>query len=207
VRSNIYLPELVPTDYGFAATVAIPPGTTQVLFSYQARGTGGSFDLSRVALYTVSDLSVLSNVSGGAPPLKIESDRLERTGTVSIGKKSYARWSSTTRFEPGDSIPITAVVEAPISSWLIGGAIAGLTLMAGLAAWAWMRRARRSDEPASDKRTPEPRTKDDLLVAIAELDLAYQGGEVGKETWARRRAELKARMQQPGAPTAPEHAP
>jgi hypothetical protein len=209
VRSDIYLPELVPTDYGFAATVAIPPGTTQILFSYQAHGAGGSFDLSHTALYTVAEMSVLADISAQADaPIAVKSDRFERAGTVPIGTKRYARWTSTSRFEPGDTIPIEAVAQARLSSWLLVGAVAGLTLIGSLGAWAWTRRRPRRAPKAPDEQRPEPETKDDLLIAIAELDLAYQAGEMTKKTWTDRRSALTTRIADgASAPTASERAP
>jgi hypothetical protein len=43
----------------------------------------------------------------------------------------------------------------------------------------------------------EPRTlegRDDLIAAIAELDLRHEAGEISSEQWAKRRAELKSRV-------------
>jgi hypothetical protein len=61
------------------------------------------------------------------------------------------------------------------------------------------RRARRS----SGERTPAvhvDESRDDLLVAIARLDLQYRNGELDDLTWSARRAELKARLAEHKSP-------
>src|SRR5919106_1397578 len=82
--------------------------------------------------------------------------------------------------------------QADNDSALILGAIAFGGLLLVILALALARRRARRPAPAQPP-TPSD-TRDDLLVAIARLDLDYRNGKIEHEEWDARRAELKSRL-------------
>jgi len=183
VDSDIDVPEIVEADFGFAVTVAIPPGETQMTFAYTVRGTGGSYDLSRVALYPIADYNV--HVTD---PLEISSNRLEGGGEVTVpGSGRYRKWSAAD-IEAGDPIQVIAVAHGENSAWLIAG-IAGAVMIGG-GGLAYILVRRRRPSPA----VQETRSRDDLVVEIARLDLRYRAGEMSAQEWTVERDELKKRL-------------
>jgi hypothetical protein len=184
VDSDIDVPEIVEADFGFAVTVAIPPGETQMTFAYTVRGTGGSYDLSRVALYPIADYNV--HVTD---PLEISSNRLEGGGEVTVpGSGRYRKWSATA-IEAGDPIQVIAVAHGENSAWLIAGIAGAVMIVGGGLAYILVRRRRPS--PA----VQETKSRDDLVVEIARLDLRYRAGEMSEEEWTAERDGLKKRLQ------------
>ena len=191
VGTDIEVPEIVPTDFGFAATVALLPGESTITYRYQVQGTGGSFDLGRVALYRIEEVTLLA-----AEPLEVRTDRLEQSGEATIEGQRYTKWSSANPLEPGDRIQMIVVAEAGSSVAVIGGAaLVGAAIVAAVAlGLVRMRRASRGGETEPDTGGP---VRSEVLVAIAELDLRHQAGELSDGEWERRRSALKARLGPP----------
>jgi hypothetical protein len=118
-------------------------------------------------------------------PLRIESNRLDEDGEQTIEGKEYRRWSAADDLDPGDQVQALAIADAGRSAGLIGGAVAlGLLAVGGLA-FALVRRAARR----------RARDRDDLVMEIARLDLAYQAGKLDRARWTERRAGLKAQLE------------
>jgi hypothetical protein len=188
VDASIDVPALVPQDYGFAATAAIPPGRTQITFSYRVAGGAGTFELSRVALYPTVQTSVYA-----VEPLEIRSDRLKPDGQRRVGRDLYRVWSTAGALDAGDSLPVLAVAEAGSQRSLIAGLGAAGAVIAGgvIVALVRRRRVRSASAPVA---APGPENRDDLLRAIAELDLRYEAGEVPPTDYNVARAELKSKL-------------
>lgn len=190
---SIDVPEIVSTSVGgFGLTVAIPPGTTALTFTYPLASSGGRIDLTRRALYPVLDLAVLAS-----PPLDIEGGALRRAGEVTLEGRTYRRWSAPTTVAAGDTVEAVAVAEAGSGPALWGGAVvaAALVVAAGVA----VRRRARSRRPGpGDEEVPRER----LLEAIAELDLLLRAGDIAEAEWSARRGALKSRLERArtGAP-------
>jgi hypothetical protein len=184
--SDIDVPEIAPADFGFAVTVAIPPGRTQMTFTYTVRGTAGNYDVTRVALYPVGEYNVHAT-----EPLDVSSNRLDASGEVTIGERRYRRWSAPMPIEAGDPIQVLAVARGEESAWLVAGIAAAILVIAGSVAFALGRR-RKTPQPSRPARTPS--TRDDLVGAIAELDLRYRAGEMSAEQWMQTRTGLKERL-------------
>jgi hypothetical protein len=188
VDASIDVPAIVPQDYGFAATAAIPPGRTQITFSYRVDGGAGTFELSRVALYPTVQTSVYA-----VEPLEIRSDRLKLDGQRRVGRDLYRVWSTAGALDAGDSLPVLAVAEAGSQGSLIAGLGAAGAVIAGgvIVALVRRRRVRSASAPVA---APGPENRDDLLRAIAELDLRYEAGEVPPTDYNVARAELKSKL-------------
>ena len=182
--SDLDMPEIVSVDQGFGTTVAFPPGETRTTFSYSVPGTGGSFDLSRPALYPTLELSIYA-----APPLDIESNRLVRGEGVTLEGKRYERWTAEDPLEAGDPLQALAIARAEASSVPLVATLAGLVL-AGLTI-ALVARSRRKPVPVAGR--------DELLAQVAQLDLDHEAGKVDGPEYEKRRATLVARIKQAGS--------
>lgn len=191
VDSDLEIPQLLPAEYGFAATIAIPPDEHQITYTYRVDGDGGSFDISRVALYPILEMTVHA-----ADPLRIESNRLQERGPVEVGDRTYDRWGTDETIDAGDELQALALAEA-------GGAELNAVLLVGLAAiaalaalgFALMRRRPRSRAPATIG-TAETDARSDVVAGIAELDLRYRAGEITQQAWAEQRAALKRELEE-----------
>ncbi|MFN2389584.1 MAG: carboxypeptidase regulatory-like domain-containing protein [Actinomycetota bacterium] len=194
IAADIDIPEIVPTDFGFGATVAIPPGDTQITFGYRVPGAGGgSFELSRTALYPILDVGVHAT-----PPLEVLSNRLEDDGRVTIGNTRYRRWSGEETVDAGDPIQLLAIARASVApNWmaaLVPIALA-LTVLTGFVVVRRRRWARQTPAVGTG-----PTARDALVAELARLDLRYESGELSREQWSVQRKTLKGRV--PGAPGA-----
>lgn len=189
--SDIDLPNLFSSEFGFAADAAIPPGKHKATFSYSVLGQGGSFDLSRNVLYPVVQFVVYAT-----DPLDVRSNRLVDDGSVTVGAKTYARFSSADPINAGDPVQVLAVVRATTPVGLIAGLIvAGVLLLAFLAFGLLRRRRRVTAPPPLPEEAPQPLgPRDALIEAIAKLDLEYQSGAVDEDAWRSRRALLRQEL-------------
>jgi hypothetical protein len=183
VRSDLDVPQIVRTDFGFAPTVAIPPGDLNFIYSYELEGSAGAYDFSRVALYPIIELAVF--VSGD---LTIESNRLVEDGTESVGGRSYDKWTATDYLDPGDSIAINVTQAEGGTLTIVAGAAALGLLLLTMGGYVLARRRRRSAIGTGPSR-------DDLLVAIAELDVRKESGELSTEEWTVARDKLKRELE------------
>lgn len=180
---------------GFGITSAIPPGEVDFTFSYQVEGTGGTFDLSRRALYTISELSVFA-----ADPLEVTANRLRERGRVELEGTTYRRFSSDSELDPADPVQILIVAEGGSATPLLVGLGAGLGVLVLLALFAFMRTKRERRVVRTEP--PPPRDRDELLAAIARLDLEFETGRLDEAEYRRRRADLKDRLSSAPEPVA-----
>jgi hypothetical protein len=177
-NASLDVPELVGTDFGFGITVALPPGESTFTYSYRVPADGLTYVLSKTALYPTADLLVFAG-----EPLEIASDRLRSDGTESVDDETYERWEAPGLIDAGDTVLIQATAEADIQWWPL--ALGAGVLIAGIAAAYVVKRKRPEAGPA-------PRSREELIGAIASLDVAFEAGKVEKEEWETQRAELKS---------------
>lgn len=186
--ADLDVPEAVEIQgVGFGITTAIPPGQVEFTFSYQLEGAGGTFDISRRALYEVSELSVFA-----ADPLEVTSNRLEARGEVDVEGTTYQEFTTPEDLDAADPIQILVVAEGGSSLPFVAGAAAGLSVALLTGFFAFRRTRRRKPRTATE--TDAIVTHDDLVAAIADLDLRFEAGNISQDDYARRRAELKARI-------------
>lgn len=191
LESSIAILNVVPTDFGAGVTSAIPPGETRITFSYRLPGLVGSYDLSRTALYRTRDVSVYA-----ADPLTVNSNRLVRSKAQRIGGETYRVWSTADPVEAGDPVQIMATAEAGAGPAVVGGIVGGvLVIVLGLLTAVRSLLKRRSQNDQEHSGIPverPPAAREDLVAAIAQLDLRYRSGEIAEADWRKRRAELKS---------------
>jgi hypothetical protein len=186
--SDLDIPELLNTETGVGITSAVPPDETRITFAYRLPVNTGQVDLSRRALYPILNLGVFAE-----PPFTIDSTRLTEDGEVTIEGETYTRYRSEESVTEGNSIPMIATAEGSTDTALVAGAAAAGTLVLVILVLVLIRRrSRRSSPERGPVRVEESR--DDLLVAIARLDLEYRNGQLDQESWSARRSELKARL-------------
>ena len=192
VDADIDVPQTVNIPgLGFGITSAIPPGQVSFTFTYQVEGQGGTYDLSRTAPYAISDLGVFAQ-----PPLEVTGNRLKDDGEVDIQNVTYSRWSSEDSIDPADPIQILIVAEGGSSMTLIGGLVAGLLALVVLAFVLFRRGKRKRTATPAGSNQPLIESRDDVITAIAELDLRHDNDEMNDDEWAAQRAALKARLEQ-----------
>lgn len=190
VESDIDMPSLVETSFGFAATTAIPPGQWRVVYSYQVTGEGGTYDLSRPALYPTLEVGVYA-----ADPLTIDGSRVAPDGTRDVEGKTYDLYSSRGTLEAGDDLDMVAVAEASAANLLsVGAGVAAVVGAAALLVLLIRRRSRRSDPPSPSS------SREEVVEAIARLDLAKEQGLIQETEWASRRGELKRSLAEERVP-------
>lgn len=195
VESDIDIPALVETSFGFAATNAIPPGVWRIVYSYEIAGEGGVYDLSRPALYPTLEVGVYAG-----DPLSIDGGRVEPDGTRDVRGKIYDLYSSDEMLEAGDRLDMIAVAEASATNLLaIGAGVAAVLALAAALVFVIRRRSRRTQVAE-----PQPRTRAEVVEAIARLDLAKEQGLVDEGEWAERRDALKRTLDEARVP---EHTP
>ena len=188
-ESDLDIPELLSTETGVGITSAVPPNETRITFAYNLQVNTGQVDLSRRALYPILNLGVFAE-----PPFVVDSTRLSEDGEVTVEGETYTRYRSEESVTEGNSIPMIVTAQADNDSALILGAIAFGGLLLVILALALARRRARRPAPAQPPTPPSDETREDLLVAIARLDLDYRNGKIEHEEWDARRAELKSRL-------------
>jgi Carboxypeptidase regulatory-like domain len=183
-------PPLLPTSYGFGITHAIPPGQTNVSFSYVIEGSAGIYDLSRPSLYPIAEMTIHAEEDADTPvPLRLDSLRLEEGNIVPIGDRTYRRWAVTEPLDAGDQLQVQAVAEAGGLAWPV--VLVGALLLAGVVISVTKLK---SDRPIRAVNREAPRTRQQLVEAIAALDIKYSTGEIDKDEWQRQRSELKEKV-------------
>jgi hypothetical protein len=188
VDSDLALPNLIDTDFGFGITVAVPPGVTRITFSYPIAGTGGSFDLSRTALYPIEEFSAYAG-----HPLSLQTNRLTKGGDKTIGGRSYVQYSTHDEIQAGDQIQIAATAEAGTPAGLLAGISIAAALALGAGAFALLHYRRGKPAPKAST-TSTPPARDELIAAIAALDVRHDNGEMTDELWAAERDRLMSTL-------------
>jgi hypothetical protein len=187
--SNLDIPRLVAADFGFATTVAIPPGPSSVTFSYALPDADAQFELSRNALYPTAEMSVYTK-----SPLTLSSNRLVEAGEQTIKGTVYNRWTSEEGLiDSGDPIQILVVADAGRSTTLYAGVGAfALVVLVGTGFALRARAGRRRRARPTRARQP---SRDEVLTQIATLDLAHDNGELDDDDWNAERARLKSKLE------------
>ena len=208
--SELDIPQLVPADAGFAATVAFPPGETTTTFSYMLPGEAETFDLSKPALYPVEEMSIFA-----AEPLEIRSNRLEPDGEKTLEGRTFMKWTSTTGLDAGDPLQALAVAQSgastvPLVAALLGGGLlmAGAMVVVGKRMRAGDGRGDGPPQRAQKSyggRTPlraQKSEREGLIERVARVDLEHEAGDIAEAEWRQERAALLERLRSldPGDP-------
>jgi mono/diheme cytochrome c family protein len=183
------------TDDGFDAAWVVQPGprTSRILYSFQLPYSSG-LDYAQQVRYPVRNANLLVT----DPGISLSGPGLQDRGTESLGGQPFQNYTVPPRAagetiafsvkgRPGASAAVPGIVDDTGTLAISLAALAFVLL--GIGFWAMRGRG-----AAPGAATPPARVelREDLLEALAELDEAYQAGEVSAEDYARERDELKA---------------
>lgn len=162
----------------------VPPGTHQMVIQYELHTGAGGADIELTIPYPTAQVTVLAGP--GLDAVEINSDQLaERPPATDIPGGPFAYWESDV-FSSGDTLHFRLGPRRPLlstASWsLLGLAVA---LFASTIASIWG--GRPSD-------TPRDRAR--LVAEIAQLDQAYDSGNLSDSDYHARRAETIEHLMQ-----------
>jgi mono/diheme cytochrome c family protein len=199
----------IATDDGFIDQAPLLPGfsSSQLVFSFTLPYKN-KLEYEQTLDYPV-DAVVLITQDGG--PV-VEGDALTDMGAQVISGTTLRSYSSGS-FQPGDVLeftvkgrPLGAAGEAGAAATglptgvLVGVGAFGLVLIAG-GLWLWGRNKnldKKSETELEDHSSAESisvdETNEAILQIIADLDDAFEAGELEETEYQRRRSELKQRL-------------
>jgi mono/diheme cytochrome c family protein len=198
----------VETGNGFGDTNAVRPGSGQhqVVVAYDLPYKS-KLDLTHPVNLPVNAIVLLVPEDG----LKVKSDQLQDAGARDVQGMTYHMYTSE-RLNSGTDLSISisgrpsggglGIVSNSSSSLVIGLVVFGLTLVV---AGVWLYRRNQvldtedlvetdSEGKATIFEKSIPNDPDALMDAIIALDDLYQSGELPKQAYQQRRAELKAHL-------------
>jgi hypothetical protein len=207
--------ESVPTDRfvevdgGLWDTEPVPPGreTALVFFSYHLMVTGDVVPFERTFAYPLDILNVLA----AQPGLTLRSDQMESRGVELFQGREYELYSvvalpaetavsmelvplATEEGMPGTSGEATQPLPAGSAGGnqgLLRGVGFGLAALAVVAAVVYPFTGRRSPSARKRSRDIGSSPKDrELLSELAELEEAYEAGEIDEWDYERRRSQI-----------------
>ena len=193
----------IQTADGFGDSLSIPPGegSYEVLYAY-TMPYDRKLELVQPLTLPVDAVVVLVPEDG----IKIKGDTLQDGGTRDVQGAQYRVYNGESLAE-GELLRMTisgrpssgqpTLSSSSNTSLLIGLGVFGLALVL---AGVWLYRRRRAivgeeviEEPDD---TGEMDNVDSLMDAIIALDDLYQAGQLPEDAYLKRRAELKARLQE-----------
>ena len=186
------------TDHGLRYTQPVPPGESQIFFTYSVdrKAIGDmltkrmEYDTGRVQVFLLPSTQTVTG------------SNLTTDGVRQIGDKSYMTLSNTVGLSKGMSIGLelpSVLIWQDLMKW---GVISLVVLMVIAGFVAILKAEPPADEhetkPEEPERTPEEIEQaeqefDQLLYSIADLDDQYEAGEVEDKSYRRRRKILKRR--------------
>ena len=199
--------DYINTAQGFAEIRPVAPGqgTGQILLSFDLPYSG-QLNFEQALLRPVSAVGVLVPENG----VKLTSTLLQDEGVQNMASNPYrvyggsdlAAGSSLTfqlSGQPSSVVPTPAAAAAAASpaqggldsrSLGIGIGVLGIVVVV-VGVWFY----RRQGQAAAESARPSARvSQDDLIQSIADLDDAFEAGEVEAAVYERRRAKLKAQL-------------
>ena len=188
------------TEYGFADTQAVRPGTSQqVLYGYTLRyGEADTFDFVKPLLYPTANLNVLVPRVG----LDVTSDQVELNEIRTVEGQAYLNLNGR-NLAAGDELSVhfeglqdivhqataTGATQNEFDPKWIALGLAALALVGGII-YPSLRRSR-TPVPASAPIEPTDVRLTRLLQAIADLDDAFEADHVDEAGYRQQRRALK----------------
>lgn len=194
----------ISTGSGFVDTLPLRPGlgTHELVFSFLIAYEDG-MDYQQLIAYPVDAAVILTSASA----LEVEGEGIIDQGTREMGESLIHTYDGG-RIQAGGEIALTIVsveVEeagADVSSFLnLGiGIISILAAVAAVGIW-WFRREM---PPPQDSAQPDSidsttdisigQDREELLLSIANLDDAFEAGDIEEGAYQSRRSELKSKL-------------
>ncbi|MBM2831924.1 MAG: hypothetical protein HW414_976 [Dehalococcoidia bacterium] len=179
---------VVASDGGLLDTMPVMPGTKEIVFSYQVKHKS-EYDFAKSFSLPIERYDIVVQGEG----VQVKSDLLQQGETLTIEDLPYSHFmaenlkrgaavTGTFTNMPGSAggnpIPVVLFVAA---------------LAAGLAvAYPLWRRRRLAPAMAMEQQIRTPKdSRQDLLVAIADLDDAFERGDIPEKDYRQQREEKK----------------
>jgi hypothetical protein len=164
-------------------TAALAPGEKQLTLEYQIPAGKAAVELP------VSGSGVSLNVMAEEPEVTVQGAGLSLRDSQMIQGRSFRRWSGTAQAPGMIRIQLPRAMATP--RWILFALVGVLAVVLLGSGWYTLSRRGRASAVAP---------ADDLVTAIAALDLRYQGREqeVSTEEWSiyrDERARLKAELE------------
>ncbi len=188
----------IQTEKGFADTASIPPGsgTLQVLFAYDLP-YDGKLDVALTPPLPVTAAVIIGPSSG----VRLSSDQLADAGVkdmqgVSVhlytaqGLSGGAPLNVRLAGRPG----ATGMLDSGTATGLIVGGISLAVSIGLMGYYLYSKRKELVGQEVDEEEEDGPETVDGLVDAIVALDDLYQSGQLPKEAYDERRAELKEKL-------------
>lgn len=206
--------EITETDSGYVVydTAPLFPGGTRIGFSY-GKNYDGEMNLTVQNLYATQEVNVFVSATRG---LEVESDQLSATENLEFNGISYAGYALADAQSLPANTPLTIrVFDGPNANrpetaantssstdeeeqtflqenvTLILGIGILLIVAGGMFMFYDLQKTRLV---AARQGTPTRTSKKDLIAEIAELDAAFEAGEIDEKTYQRERDSLKAAL-------------
>ncbi|MDO8567532.1 MAG: carboxypeptidase-like regulatory domain-containing protein [Dehalococcoidales bacterium] len=186
---------------GAVYSAAVPPGVTDISYTYVIPFQGSSVTISRQTDYPIADFHLLVEDTG----VKVASKALTPAGPQSINGTNYLDFRAGNLARGVDlDASFSGIARAPVSSeaplpwlWLL----IGVGLLGLMIAIAYPRLKRRQAlagsvaGPAAPLSTlPSPDDENKLLSELAGLDDDYDAGNIEEKKYRARRARTKAQL-------------
>jgi hypothetical protein len=199
VDTSFLVAEIFEVDLGFGVSASVPPGSHEVLYSYQLSYSGSSRVVTRNQRYGADLLRVVipKHVAGLADP------SIGTPGTVEIGEQPYNLLEITDVPKNHElSFTLTGLPEQGFGDrlsnqfnairWELTAPIA-LGLLVAIAAVIVLWRNRRAGpvQLAADAPLDE---REAILEMIKDLDEDRREGDMSEENYRRRRSALTTRL-------------
>jgi 5-hydroxyisourate hydrolase-like protein (transthyretin family) len=204
---------MVATEEGFASTRRIPPGQTQVLYSYRVPYVGSPLTLRRTILYPTGNVDLLVPSTG----VQVDTEQLAYDGLTTAGDDTYLHFYAVdlardTTIEiglsgspQGAAVPLSSASPLLVAVREAAPAIAlGLALLGGLLPFLQWRMRKRgaalpvesevSGSEAAEMEVELGVEQEELLRLIADLDDAYAEGLVKEKAYRQLREKMKKRL-------------
>jgi mono/diheme cytochrome c family protein len=204
----------VQIENGFVDRLALPPGQNvrQILFRYALPYDGTTLDFQRSLPYPATAVNALISDAGQ----QVTSEDFVNGGKRDTESGSYynlsaqdlpanqpVRISMTDLPDAASAVASgmmgTGVQTAPtgagaaggLNRWVLIGLIAAVAAVAAFLVALPLTRSRRGEAVASPGAAM---SRDELVDALAQLDLAYEAGEIGETAYRDQRLRLKAQL-------------
>lgn len=202
------------TPWGFASTIPFYPGSDTLVYSYVIpwQGSRASFDIE--SPYDIASLSVIA--MPGTAELAVEGGE-RRPSQMGMGanqqlvniERSDVPANTPVRVDvlPPSSAGAGGTEPLSVGQWLVIVASAAMVAVILFAVYVRRKQSRRDEEQPvagepeqGEGTTSEPQTTgvarsalvDALVAQIADLDEAYEKGQIGEADYVSRRRALKA---------------
>ena len=200
VQTQLPQGQVLQVDRGFAVTSAVPPGQHGMAFTYTAPYQSDRLDFSRRFSLGAQAFRILMPVDLGSAT----GSTLSSSDNTRIGDTDY-RVLQAEDVLPGETLdviledlPQPSLLSAAMSSMSESTAIwaVPMTLALGLAGLLVIGvvRRRRAAPVTESSAMPEASDRDELIMAIAELDDRLERNEVTEQEHQEQRRVLKGRL-------------